>query len=177
MPAPPVAPKPAAQPAPAQPSAPSPTPRVAPAPTGGARLAGSISIKLSSVQKPQAPRLQADVAPLTDESLCRYWDEAAKELGLVDLMKDGTVHLGEKNGHFEVQAQTTWFHDEFKPHKMEVLELMRKKSGMPMLDCKVTPLFVAKDEVLYSPDQKYNAMLDHNPNLMGLRRLLPNIDY
>lgn len=177
MPTPPEAPKPQPRPVAEPQAATSPTPRAAAPAVGGARLAGSISIKLSSVAKPAPPRLQAEVAPLTDEALRRYWDETAKELGLADLMKDGSVHLGEKNGLFEVEAQTTWFHDEFKPHKMEVLELMRKKSGMPMLDCKVNPLFVSKDEVIYSPDQKYNAMLDHNPNLMGLRRLLPNIDY
>ena len=38
-------------------------------------------------------------------------------------------------------------------------------------------LFVKKNDVLYSPDQKYNAMLERNPAIAGLRKLFPNIDY
>ena len=95
----------------------------------------------------------------------------------MDVMKNATVRLGEKTGFFEVDALTTWFHDEFKTHKIDVLVAMRRRSEMPMLDCKVNPLFVGKEEIVYSPDQKYNAMLEHNPGLGNLRRLFPNIDY
>ncbi len=92
-------------------------------------------------------------------------------------MKDGTVKLGEQHGVIEVDAQTTYFHDEFKPHKIEVLELLRRKSGMKMLDCKVNQLFVGKEEVIYSPDEKYKTMVEANPVMQQMRRLFPSIDY
>ena len=38
-------------------------------------------------------------------------------------------------------------------------------------------LFVSKDEVVYSPDDKYKAMVEKNPQLAELRKLFPNIDY
>ena len=57
------------------------------------------------------------------------------------------------------------------------MELLRKKCSMPMLDAKVNPLFVAQDEVIYSPTDKYNAMLKQNPKLLELRKLFPQIDY
>ena len=45
---------------------------------------------------------------------------------------------------------------------------------MRMLDCKVNQLFVDKDEVIYSPDEKYKAMLEANPAMMAeLRKLFP----
>lgn len=140
-------------------------------------LAGSISIKDVAKVVVEQPKLDAEVKHLTQEDLERIWQETAEELNLQNLMKDGVVKLSEKIGVFEVEAQTTWFHDDFKPHKLEVLTAMRRKANMPMLDCKVNPLFVDKDEIIYSPEQKYNAMLEHNHDLMSLRRMFPNIDY
>ena len=48
---------------------------------------------------------------------------------------------------------------------------------MKMLDCKVNPLFVSKEEVIYSPEDKYSAMVEQNPKLAELRKLFPMIDY
>lgn len=114
---------------------------------------------------------------MTQEDLERYWQEVADELELKELMKDGLVKLGEHHGTIEVDAQTTWFHEDFKAHKMEVLEALREKTGMKMLDCKVNQLFVGKDEVIYSPDEKYKAMLQSNPDMLAMRKLFPNIDF
>ena len=173
-PAAPPSPAPAAQP-PASPSAPQPP--APPARPQGGGLLGGISIASIKPPKAAAPRLQAEVKPLTQDDLGRYWDETAAELGLADLMKEGLPHLADHPGQIEIDAQTTWFNEEFKPHRIDVMEALRRKSGMPMLDCKVNPLFVAKDEVIYSPTDKYNAMLQQNPKLLELRKLFPMIDY
>lgn len=125
----------------------------------------------------EVTKLQAEVKPLTQEDLERYWNEIAEELELTELMKDGAVKLGEQHGTIEVDAQTTYFHEDFKPHKIEVLEALRRKSGMKMLECKVNQLFVGKEEVIYSPDEKYKSMLESNPTLLQLRKLFPTIDY
>lgn len=123
------------------------------------------------------PKLESEVKQLTQEDLERYWNEVAEELRLTELMKDAVVKLGEQHGMIEVDAQTTYFHEEFKPHKTEVLEALRAKTGMRMLDCKVNQLFVGKDEVIYSPDEKYKAMLEENPAMLAMRKLFPNIDF
>ena len=114
---------------------------------------------------------------LNEEDLKQYWNEAAEKLGIVDIMKDGMPYLGEQTGLIEVDAQTVSFSDEFKPHKIEVMEFLRDKTGMKMLDCKVNPRYIEKTEVIYSPEDKYKAMLAANPNLVELRKLFPNIDY
>ena len=123
------------------------------------------------------PVIEAEIKELTQEDLEKYWQEAAEELGLTEVLKNGTVRLGEHTGCFEIDALTTWFHDEFKPHKMELLEKLRQKTGMKMLDCKVNPKFVENEEIVYTPDDKYNTMLHSNPDIKELRRLFPNIDY
>jgi hypothetical protein len=140
-------------------------------------LAGGISIAHLPEVKAVQPKLQTEVKPLTQEDLDRYWQDAADELDLKVLMEKGKPRLGERNGCIEIDAQTTYFHDEFKPHRIEVMELLRKKSGMPMLECKVNPLYIEKDEVVYSPQDKYNAMLKANPHLVELRKIFPQIDY
>lgn len=146
-------------------------------PTGGSLLAGSISIAAVKPVKTEAPKLQAEVKPLTQEDLERYWRETGTELDLADLLSKATVRLGERPGTIEIDAQTTYFHEDFKQHKIDVLEALRKKALMPMLEAKVNQKFVEREEVIYSPNDKYNAMLKQNPKLLELRKLFPVIDY
>lgn len=137
----------------------------------------SVSIKSVGEVKVQPAAPKVDVKPLTQEDLERYWNEVSAELELTEIMKNATVRMGEHTGCFEVDAQTTYFADEFRSHKIEVLEAMRRKSGMGMLNCKVNPMFVEENAKAYNPDDKYNAMLQHNPNLASLRHLFTEIDY
>ena len=140
-------------------------------------LAGSISIGFIKPVKVEAPKLQAEVRPLTQEDLEHYWQEAGEELDLANLLSKATVRIGERPGTIEIDAQTTYFHEDFKPHKIDVLQVLRKKTLMPMLDAKVNQKFVDQEELIYSPQDKYNAMLKQNPHLIELRKLFPQIDY
>lgn len=140
-------------------------------------MPGSISIKPVFSQPEKPRKIEVEVKPLTEDSLRQYWNEAAKELSLEELMKEGLPHLGEHSGTFEVDAQSVSFLEEFKLHKIDVMQRLRDKTGMSMLDCKVNPLFVSKEEVVYSPDDKYAAMLEQNPMMAELHKLFPLIDY
>lgn len=139
-------------------------------------LTPSIS-QLKTAATSAAPSLQAEPKALIQEDLERYWQETARELNLEELLSHAKVRLGEHTGRIEIDAQATWFYDDFKPHKIAVMEQLRKKTGMPMLDAKVNPLFVEQNELVYSPTDKYNAMLKSNPNLAAMRKLFPQIDY
>lgn len=121
--------------------------------------------------------ISIEVKPLTEETLAQYWREAAEKLGLEDLMGEGVPRLGEQGGCFEVDAQTVSFADEFKPHKIDVMEFFRSRTGMKTLDCKVNPRFVEKTEVIYTPDDKYAAMVAANPEMEELHKLFPLLDY
>ena len=142
-----------------------------------APLLGGISIKSTQAKVEPVQHIAVEVKPLTEEDLTAYWQEAGETLGLQELLSEGIPHLGEKQGCFEVDAQTVTFHEDFKPHKIDVMEFLRGKTGMKMLDCKVNQRFVSKEEVVYSPDDKYKAMLEKNPQLAELRKLFPMIDY
>lgn len=138
-------------------------------------LTFSIKAAQAKVERPQP--ISVEVKPLTEEDLKRYWQEAAEALGLQELMAAGIPKMGERQGCFEIDAQTVSFHEEFKPKKIDVMEFLRRKTGMRTLECKVNQLFVNKEEVLYSPDDKYAAMVESNPALAELRKLFPMIDY
>ena len=142
-----------------------------------ASLLGGISIKAAVVKTAPVQHIAVEVKPLTEEDLTAYWQEAGEKLGLKELLAEGMPHLGEKQGLIEIDAQSVSFHEEFKPHKIDVMEFLRGKTGMKMLDCKVNPLFVSKEEVIYSPEDKYKAMVEQNPQLAELRKLFPIIDY
>lgn len=121
--------------------------------------------------------ISIEVKPLTEETLAQYWKEAAVELGLEELMAEGIPRLGEYQGCFEVDAQTVSFAEEFKSHKIDVMEFFRSRTGMRTLDCKVNPRFVEKTEVIYTPDDKYAAMVAANAAMEELRGLFPLLDY
>ena len=137
----------------------------------------SISIKAASAPVETRPHIIAEVKALTDEDLAMYWQEAGERLEISGLLSEGVPHVGDHPGQIEIDAQSVGFVDEFKPHRIEVMEFLREKTGMRMLDCKVNPRFVEKTEVIYSPDDKYSAMLEKNPDIAELRKLFPLIDY
>ena len=140
-------------------------------------ILGLASVK-TSVQTPEpVHHIVKEVKELTEADLKEYWNKTAEELELMELLSEGVPHLGEKPGQIEIDAQTVSFADEFKPHKIDVMESLRDKTGMRMLDCKVNPLFVSKEEVVYSPEDKYRVMLETNPKLAELHKLFPLIDY
>lgn len=140
-------------------------------------LMGGISIKTVQTKTEPVQHIAVEVKPLTEEDLTVYWKEAGESLGLQELLAEGVPHLGEQQGRFEVDAQSVSFAEDFKPHKIDVMEFLRSKTGMKMLDCKVNQLFVGKEEVTYSPDDKYKAMVEKNPQMAELRKLFPMIDY
>ena len=147
-----------------------------PARPKGSLLAGSISISNLKPVQEHKPVVQAEVRPLTQELLEQYWEQAATDLNLADLMHCAKPRLGDTPRIVEIDATTTYFHDDFKPHRINVMEKLRQLAGMPMLECKGNPLYVDSEVKLYSPVEKYNAMLEHNPKLQELRKLLPQID-
>ncbi len=124
----------------------------------------------------EKPKVQVEAKPLTQEDLERYWNETTEELGLSELMAAAKVRLGENHRTIDIEATETWFANDFRPHRIEVMEQVRKKSGMPMLDCNVIPLFVSKETIIYTAEEKFRAMLERNPSLEAMRKLFPEID-
>ena len=120
--------------------------------------------------------MHVEAKPLRQEDLERYWHETAEELKLAELMSAAKVRLGENHRTIDIEATETWFANDFRPHRIEVMEQLRKKSGMPMLDCNVIPLFVSKETIIYTAEEKYRAMLERNPSLGAMRKLFPEID-
>lgn len=157
--------------------APSPTNKTPTIKPGGSKLLDGISINVAPPPQVAAPqKVQVEAKPLTQEDLEQYWNEIAEELNLKELMAAAEVHLGENNRTIDVQATETWFATDFRPHRIDVMELLRKKSGMPMLDCNIIPLFVSKGTLIYTAEEKYKAMVQTNPHLASLRKLFPEID-
>ena len=124
----------------------------------------------------EAPKVQVEAKPLEQADLERYWQETATELNLTDLMKGATVSLGENHRTIDITATETWFATDFRPHRIEVMQRLREKSGMPMLDCNVIPMFISKDAIIYTAEEKYRSMLERNPSLATMRKLFPEID-
>ena len=124
----------------------------------------------------EAPKVQVEAKPLEQADLERYWQETAAELNLTDLMKGATVCLGENHRTIDIAATETWFATDFRPHRIEVMQRLREKSGMPMLDCNVIPMFISKDAIIYTAEEKYRSMLERNPSLATMRKLFPEND-
>lgn len=160
--------------APPEPNATSPAPA---APRPRLTLTGSFSIKSTPIASAPPPRLEAEVKPLTNDDLGRHWHDVAAQLGLEELMAQGAPKVGENGRTIEIDALSVAFHEEFRPHRIDVMQALREKTGMAMLDCKVNPKFITEEELIYSPDNKYKAMLETNPAMLALRRLLPDIDH
>ena len=123
-----------------------------------------------------APKVQVEAKPLTQEDLEHYWQETAEELDITELMAAAKVQLSDNPRIIDIEATETWFAGDFRPHRIDVMQRLREKSGMPMLECNIKPMFVTKGTVIYTAEEKYKAMLQVNPKLASLRHLFPEID-
>lgn len=153
-----------------------PTATVARIPLGKSLLSGGVSIKQMAATTAEIPVLQKEVEPLTQERVEVLWQQVGEALGIADLTASAKPELQE-HSHILLHAQTTLFSNDFKPHKMDVVQWLREQTGLRMLDCSVKVRYVEKDALPYSPDDKYQYMLKQNPNLAMLRQLFPQIDY
>lgn len=142
---------------------------------GQSLLAGSVSIKPQAVEAVPVSEVVVDAEALTQQRLEELWAQVGAELGIGDLLADATVTLGQRN-NFTITAQTVLFADQFAQHRTDVMQWLRRQTGLPMMDCKVVARYVEKDALPYSPDEKYRYMLEHNPQLARLRRLFPQIE-
>lgn len=140
-------------------------------------LQGSISLSIQPIPSVVKPVLQSEQKPLEQEDLERYWEEIGEELDLHGILKDSIVRLSEHVGVIEIDAQTTHFHEDFKPHSTAVMEALRAKSGMKMLECKVNQMYVDEQQMIYSPEHKYDVMLKANSAMAMMRQIFPDIDY
>lgn len=139
-------------------------------------LTRSISIKPSAA-RPTAS-IPSEVKELTQEILENYWREvyeASDDAKLRLLMENKSLELRE-HGLFYIIADNSLFETEFKPYLVQVLQQLRHKTQMPLLNCKVIVHLPEKQAMLYNANEKYAELLRRNPNLANMRELFQEID-
>ncbi|MCQ2297441.1 MAG: hypothetical protein MJZ51_02345 [Bacteroidales bacterium] len=147
---------------------------------GGLKLAGRVSAKSDNSVLGTVPQVQPNKI-LTQEELDQHWnkimsskDERVAEM--VGLLKDYHPIIDE-SGVFTLQMPNSFVEAEFRKHKVRLLELLRKMSGSSELNVKVEIVHAEVKAAAYRPDEKYQAMLESNPDLAKLREIFPIIDY
>ena len=145
-------------------------------------MPGSVSIKWSLQQLHQQREQTESIRmeqPLTNETISMYWQrliEFKKELperihnSMVEAqprIEGQMIILHTKNAYLEV---------ELRPYMVELLEWLRRASGMPDLNCSVEVEYEQTEAKAYSAVDKYQVMSEENPRLHDLRKLLPDID-
>lgn len=90
-------------------------------------------------------------------------------------MEDKNLELRE-HGLFYILADNSLFETEFKPFAVQVLQQLRHKSQMPMLNFKVVVHLPEKEAMLYNANDKYTEMLRRNPHLAQMRSIFQEID-
>ncbi|MBR1799664.1 MAG: hypothetical protein IJ761_07230 [Bacteroidales bacterium] len=137
-------------------------------------LSKSISIKTSTSATPIITQPQ-ELHDLTQSELEQLWQNAGKALGISNLLANAVLQL-QDNNHFIIEAQDTLFDHDFRPHRVQVLQHMRKESGMQLLDCSIKVRYVEKDIPIHTKEEKFAALVAINPAVIELRKLLPDIE-
>lgn len=147
----------------------------------GFKLAGSVSSAVSPVTSPAVSRPQQPDRILTQQELDQYWNQFLsghdeEMAGARDLLKDYRPEI-DATGCFTLKMPNSFVEAEFSKYKVSLLKLLRSMSGSRSLNVKVEVVHVEMKASAYRPDEKYEAMLERNPELAKLRDLFPAIDY
>jgi hypothetical protein len=180
------------------PEVPKPSPVSAPVPNTGSdsgqpqvsgrvhRLSG-ISIKPTGNVPPGSldtlPTLeeQKSLPPLDLETLMPAWTQTLEQLEkelpkLVLTLKEKELRV-DGNDHFLILVNNSYTESEIKPHLVQLLGILRKLLGRPMLNCGIEVVYEEKEAIVYSPRDKYDVMSAANPALNTFRVLFPEVDY
>lgn len=123
----------------------------------------------------------AEVLPLDEAGLHGCWDAMLEELKdelpkLVEQLKDKVLRLDGED-LFTVIVNNSYIESEIKPHLIRMLTYLRGKTGRPNLNCKIEVVYEQKETKAYTPHDKYEVMLQSNPDLETFRIYFPEIDY
>lgn len=95
---------------------------------------------------------------------------------LAEMLKGKELRL-ENEDFFVIIVNSSYAESEIRPNLIRMLTYLRSKSGRPKLNCKVEVVYEEKEKVVYTPRDKYEAMLQRNPALETFRVLFPEVDY
>ncbi|KWW31230.1 MAG: hypothetical protein AUK63_503 [bacterium P3] len=146
------------------------------------RLPGIISIKMKPVSAQVRPAVQEEeVQPLTQERLQEAWERLIAEWSESNpeqaaVLQGHEVELKERN-LFAIKANNSNFERELRTFKTSMLERLRSQLRCPALQCRVEVYVERQESKAYQPSEKYDAMLQSNPELARLRMMFPDIDY
>lgn len=166
-----------------------PASTVSSSPSGGtdavahskAKLSGSISIKMEPPKPLERPAFLNNSQELTKEAFDSHWANmlqmfSTSNLEIYNLLNGKEVDFPEKSV-FVIKTYDGYFENEFKKVQMQVLEDLRARTSMPLLNCRVELLVKEVDSLPVSPLEKFEAMKELNPALELLHKYFPKIDF
>ena len=141
----------------------------------------TVSIKLGNVEMLTRPKLSLEGVTVTQEQLTQYWNEIVedykqKNAEIAALLQGKTVELKER-GLFYLVVDNSYFEKEFSPYRIEVLNRLRERCGMPMLSCRIVVHVPESEAIVFDPKKKYEAMLQRNPRIAILHDHFQDIDF
>lgn len=144
-------------------------------------LPGSISIKMKPVAVPVRPVVEKSVIQLTQERLQEAWRVLLEHCEstnaeMFDVLQGHSVTLSEGNC-FVIVADNSIFERDLRLIQTSMLEYLRDKLSCPDLQCRVEIHAAQRENKVYHPSEKYEAMLLTNPFLEKFRVSFSELDY
>jgi len=146
------------------------------------RRVGGVSLKcLSAPPAAAVPHAAPPPPPLSEERLRELWNLLLEELKktdpkLCDALTNRPIAYDDED-NFRILVPSSYNDSEIRPHLIRLLTFLREKAARPQLNCRIEVVREEKEDAIYRPLDKYDAMCRTNPNLELLRRILPEIDY
>lgn len=140
-----------------------------------------MSLNLSAITTQAAvPANPAETEPIDQSLLEQYWAEAMDALEgecpkMVAAVRSRKLHLLDPD-LFIIDVPNNFIVAEVKPHLMQLLDILRRRSGRPGLNCRCEVVYEEQEAVIYSARDKYSVMAQSNPMLATFKVLFPEVD-
>lgn len=122
-----------------------------------------------------------EAKPINQQLLEQYWADAMDHFEpdwpkMVASVRTRKLRI-EDPDNFVVEVPNSFITAEVKPHLMQLLDFLRRRSGRPELNCRCQVVYEeTKEAVIYSARDKYDVMLNANPMLATFKVLFPEVD-
>jgi len=106
----------------------------------------------------------------------KYSESIEEDVNLQFAMSQATIEIND-NRLFTVTSDNSYMETTIKRNRRNILDFMRKKTGIKLLDFLTSVTKQEHQKVVYNPTDKFEYLKEKNSLMVNLRKTFKNIDF
>ena len=113
---------------------------------------------------------------IVEDLWSKYCENIEEDTNLQFAMSQASIELND-NRLFTVTSDNSYMEATIKRNRKNILDFMREKTGIKVLDFLTAVTKQEHKKVIYSPTDKFDYLKEKNNHIYTLRKTFRNLDY